>query len=230
MSGCGCGCGAPQGASCGRCGIGSLDADQDDSGGLPGCAPGPGNELTTDYACSLAVQLQGVVDQARRQQHLLGFRPYRATLVWQERDAQQRYREIKRIELMPCEVKLTSQFTRIQWMLSTGGSRPDGDLQLFQISPAQVTMDDLRGRLDGQDPPDGVEFFYEITRDARCAGDSAESWRYALKSLPFLDAAAFQIVVDITSQITPRNPDETLEDRDQVHQVPERGKEPEIRF
>lgn len=162
--------------------------------------------------------------------HELGFRPYKCYLVWQERDAKQRFKEIKRIELMPVRVRLTSEFTRIKWTLSNGGSRPDGFLQLEDVSPNQVSEADLRGQLDGRDPPDGVEFFYEIVKQPRCAGEVAQTIRCALQSVPFLDAAKFMYVVDLKDQAVVRKPETEVGDRDNTHKPASKKKHDVIKF
>jgi hypothetical protein len=192
--------------------------------GVVVCNPKPSG-IGKPYNKGLYASLQSVVDDARRIKDELGGDPYNCYLVWQKRDAKQRFKEIKRIKLDPVKVRLTSEFTRIQWITGPGGSHPEGFIQLEEISPLQVTEADLRGLLDGKDPPDGVEFFYEVTQDPMCEGVEHKVWRYALRSVPFFMQERFMYVVDLADQAVPRA-EESKPDRDQAFQP---GRQPGFR-
>lgn len=168
------------------------------------CAPGPGNLPVADsaYLCSLGVQLQATVDSARRISHELGLRPYRVVLIWATRDARQRFQVVRELELMPVQV---SPVDDLAWDLQTAGRQVNGDLILSEISPAQVSKEDLLGYLDGQPVPDGTEFWVEVTQRTVCAGDPEhEPGRYTPSGLPGLDGPGFQWVMRVTSQQNPR--------------------------
>lgn len=188
------------------------------------CSPGPANTPVTDaqYRCSLGVSLQGTVDGARRVVHALGLRPYRVALVWAERGARERYRAIRELELTPVQVTPVED---LEYGLTQAGRQVDGTLVVSQISPAQVQEWELRGKVNGgEDPPDDVEFFWEITRHPRCPDDRVRPGRYTPVGLPGYDGPGFQWVVTLAAQQNPRAPDGTP-DRDQafrpgVAQVP----------
>lgn len=183
---------------------------------LPGpCGPGPGNEpVEADtYQCSLGLGLQATVDSARRITHALGLRPYRVHLTWARRSSRQVYEVVRQIELMPVVV---SPVDDLDWELTTAGRQATGDLVLSEVSPAQVTKDDLLGHLDGEPVGDGVEFWYEVTQRKRCPTDPEPSpGRYTPSGVPGYDAPGFQWVVRLTSQQNPRGPADQVQ-RDQT--------------
>jgi hypothetical protein len=132
----------------------------------------PGNEPVEDdaYRCALGVRLQPAVDRARRLSHTFGVRPYRVFLVWQERDRYRIWRERCRLELIPVRLEGLSG---VDLTLAEAGLNPEGIITLHEVSPSQVTEDDLRGFLDGalwgKDTVDR-EFFYEVRLHERCIG------------------------------------------------------------
>lgn len=193
------------GGSCGDC-----------SSGAGVCEPGPGNEPVSDsdYACGIGVQLQGVVDEARRLKHELGLRPYRVFLVWTKRNSRQRADELRRIELVPVRV---TGWENLQWKLGQTGSHAEGTIRLTEVSPAQVDEDLLRGRLDGRAPADGIEFFYEVVRRPRCEDDKAKTaiGRYALATVPEYNPDRFWWELFLVDAEAPRAPEGTTPDRDQ---------------
>ncbi len=199
------------------------------------CAPGPGNMPVPDecYQQSPLVCLQGTVDEARRVLHQAGFRPYRVFLVWQERDARQRYRDVRRVELMPVEI---SDISAMSWRSAPVGTHADGTVTLTQVSPAQVSEDDLRGRWQGGDPPDGMMFFYEVRRIGRCAGEGEriDPLRFTLASPPALDPKKFEWKVRLTDQLAaPLSPEDAAKQGDNDGTFnPTTGprREPVIRF
>ena len=145
--------------------------------GVKSCGPGPqaeeqlpGNRPVSDaeYGCSLGTRLQGSLDHVRRIPHTLGFRPYRVFMIWRERQTDRVWRVVEEMELIP--VKLVAM-DRVDLELSQVGLQPEGAIQLVEISPAQVTEDDLAGFLNGtkwgSDTIDR-EFFYEVRLHERC--------------------------------------------------------------
>lgn len=188
-----------------------LEEDRPDQFGP--CGPlGPGNQPVSDcdYRRSLGVDLQGIVDEARKFRHDFGLRPYRVFLVWQRRDARQEFREVKRVELMPVRV---SNLTQIDLELAASGLQPSGTLALSEISPQQVDEHMLRGKLEGRDLASNEEFFYEVALIPRCDGDTPIRGRYTLAGVPFFDGQKFQWRVAVSDQENPRGPfgeDQTL--------------------
>jgi len=153
------------------------------------------------YQCSPGVTLQAGVDRARRISHTLGFRPYRVWLVWQERDRKRKFNEVCRVELVPVRV---IALDAVDLDLSQGGLQPDGGVSLREISPLQVTEDTLRGYLDGAlwgaDDPDR-EFFYEIQRHPRCAGeDEPRRRRFVIGAEPHHEGGALEFRVGLVDQ------------------------------
>ncbi len=185
----------------------------------PACVTGPGNVPVTDaeYQCSLGVQLQGTIDEARRIKHTMGLRPYRVFLVWVRRDGRQRFQEIKRIELTPVRV---NQLESVSWRLRDAGRQAMGSIVLTEVSPAQVTENDLLGRLDGEPAGPDVDFFYEIVRHKRCAEDTKiQPGRYTVAGVPTLDGEDWQYVVNLADQHNPRwAEDQGKPDRDATFQ------------
>lgn len=173
------------------------------------CAPGPANVPNTDPELngSIGVCLQPAVDEARALVHDLGLRGYRVWLVWQRRNSQQRFEELRRVELYPV---LVSSTAAIDYVSTVSGMTDDGEVTLSEISPAQTNGSELFGEIPEFDyhlDPD-VEFFYEIARRARCAGDAASipPGRYTPSSLPYYDAENFQWTLTVTDQEGRRTP------------------------
>ena len=171
---------------------------------------GPGNQPVCDdtYQCSLGVRLQPTIDRARRIAHRLGVRPYRVFLVWQERRRTREWYEVCRKELTP--VRLIA-LDSVDLDVSQAGLQPEGGVSLREISPAQVTEDELRGYLNGEpwgaDDPDR-EFFYEVQLHQRCVdGATPRRRRFIIGSEPHLDGGAFQYRVGLVDQEIARSPD-----------------------
>jgi len=237
----GCACNTPQASPCGGCGVApclglrvgapcpggdcttALDPVTGQPVPAPGvCAPGPGNVALTDEELrgSVGTCVQGAVDEARKAIHDLGLRGYRVFLVWQRRDSNQRFQEIRRKELHPVQV---SSIAGVGYESSPSGMQPDGDVFLSEISPAQTDTRELLGRvadLDFHLDPD-VEFFYEIIPRSRC-GEEPAPGRFTPSSLAFYDAENFQLTINLVDQEIPRttSTDDTA-DRDGAFQ-PER--------
>lgn len=190
-----------------RCGVCGEPSDGDDHAA---CVSGPGNAAVEPqaYQASVAVRLQCTVDRARRLSHTLGTRPYRVFLVWQERDRNRTFREVRKIELMP--VKLVA-LDSVDLQLEAAGLTGEGGVTLREISPAQVSEDDLKGRIDGADwaADDGDrEFFYEVQRHPRCEGrDPTERRRFVLAAEPHLDGGKLQYRVQLVDQEIARDRD-----------------------
>ena len=183
------------------------------------CGPGPtadeqlpGNEPVSDeeYRCSLGVRLQGAIDRARRIPHALGFRPYRVFLVWQERERDREWRSVCEMELIP--VRLMA-LDRVDLELSEVGLNPEGAIQLREISPAQVTEDDLRGFLNGEKWGSNTidrQFFYEVRLHERCTPQDVPGRvfpaggprrrRFILGTEPHLDGDRHQFRVGLVDQ------------------------------
>ena len=171
------------------------------------CAPGPANVPLTDDQLhgSLGVCLQPAVDEARKIVHDLGLRGYRVYLVWQRRNAQQRFEVFRRVELHPV---LVSSLAGVNWESSASGMRGEGEITLSEISPAQVDGRELFGEIPELNyilDPD-IEFFYEVVPRARCTGQTVHPGRFTPSSLPYYDAENFQWVVDLVDQELPRSP------------------------
>ena len=114
----------------------------DDSNGP--CEVGEGQRpiSETDYRCSVMLRTQSAVDRARRVAHQIGTRPYRVSLVWQERQTDRRWKQVHSCELMPVRV-LTMDSVEI--VASDWGADLVGAVSLTEISPNQVDEDTLRG-------------------------------------------------------------------------------------
>ena len=179
--------------------------------------PLPSNVATTDpeYRCSLGVRLQPTVDRARQINHRLGFRPYRVFLVWQEEDRRRGWTEKCRLELTPVRVV---GLDGVDLELSEAGLQPEGGITLREVSPSQVSEDDLRGFLGGsQWGADTInrEFFYELVMHDRCpertAGEGTRRRRFILGAEPHLDGPNFEFRVGLVDQEVARD----RRDRDQ---------------
>ncbi len=165
------------------------------------CAPGLGNVPVSEaeYQSSIGVCEQGTIDEARRISHELGFRPYRVMLLWTERDNRQRAKPFKAIELIPVKISTTNGVART---LSESGMDRIGTIQLSEISPAQVEYLDLLGKIDGQDPGPNIEFFYEVSRQRRCATgiSSGPPYRFVPSVEPYFDAENYEWTISLMDQ------------------------------
>jgi hypothetical protein len=182
----------------------------DDNCGIDPCKPGPGNVPVDEasYMCSLGVRLQGTLDRARRINHRLGMRPYRVTLVWQERARPRDWREVYRLELTPVRV---IDMTEVGRDLGESGNYANGSIRLTEVSPAQVSENILRGQL-----PAGVqwgaethdrEFFFEVQRYRRCVGDAEPPrHRFVLGSEVHHDGEQMFYSFVLVAQQVPRGP------------------------
>lgn len=192
------------------------------TGGHCGPGPGggqlPGNEPVTDaaYQCSLGVTTQPAIDAARRINHELGLRPYRVFLVWQERDRVRVWQTKCELELIPVRVM---DLDGVDLELSQAGLQPMGAIKLSEVSPAQVTEDDLRGylggRLWGQTTVD-EQFFYEVRLHERCNPERASRLfppggpkrrRFTLGAEPFLRGDRFEWRIGLIDQEIARTRD-----------------------
>lgn len=183
MGGCNCGCsgghapGCPHYEAIAGAYIGLRAGDA--------CGADASNDAVLDIKCSFGVDLAGVVDQAGRLRAELGLVPYRVFLVWEKRVDGEEYVDVRRVELMPVEVRGMNE---VRIVLGPDGRGPDGQILLVGISPRQVSQDDLLGNLEGETwDGDGERFFYEVVLHERCAGRVApKPWRWTLDGVPEL--------------------------------------------
>ena len=160
---------------------------------------GPGGS----YLTSLGVTLQCTVDEARRlAYHTTGLRPYRVFLVWRRRRRdiapERPHQIIKRLELVPVNL-VALDGTDLE--LTSVGLDAVGGLTLTQISPRQVSDDDLRGKLDGRDLVGSEEeFFYEVIHRQLEDQTDPPRRRYIIASEPHRDGEGFQYVVNLKAQ------------------------------
>lgn len=179
------------------------------------CGPGPcgptaANAPISDsaYQCSLGVSLQAQIDMARRQTHLLGLRPYRVSLVWQERNRiKGEWIEVHRIELMPVRVRTMED---LALEVGPAGNFFSGPLKLDEVSLQQVDEATLRGYRGGEPWAGGHserEFFYEVQMRRRCAGDPEPMrHRFTLGGAVHCDGESFEYVLRLVPQIVQRGP------------------------
>lgn len=178
----------------------------EDPCGVDPCGPGQIPVTEAEYQCSLGVRLQPTIDRARRLSHRLGFRPYRVMLVYQERGRQREWREVYRLELMPCRVVAMDSVGR---ELGENGNYADGQMRLTEVSPQQVTEPMLRGQLPagvqwGADTHDR-ELFFEVQRMRRCRTDPENPrHRFVLGSEIHHDAEQMFFTFVLVAQQTPR--------------------------
>lgn len=172
-------------------------------------------DIADDYASSLGVELQCDIDEARREAyHVLGLRPYRVFLTWRRRNRslppERSYAVIKRIELVPVNV-VALDGTDLE--LTSVGLDAIGGITLTQISPAQVSDDDLRGKLDGADlKASEEEFFYEVVHRVFPGQTTPPRRRYILVSEPHHDGVGFMYTVNLAAQAENINEDGFTDD------------------
>lgn len=187
MSGCDCGCvghmpGCPQFQALQGTLIGML-------GGTDACAADPEmNGAVLSIACSFGVDLADVHDITGHLEAELGLIPYRVFLVWEQRVDGEEFTEIRRIELMPVELRGLNE---VRLVLAADGRAPEGKVLLVGISPNQVTADDLLGHVEGRPwDGDGERFFIETRLHERCAGKTKpEAMRWTPDGIPELRVA-----------------------------------------
>lgn len=184
-------------------------SSSDPCGGNP-CEPGLGNApiCEDDYMCSLGVQLQPVIDSARRIAHELGLRPYVVQLVWQQRKKQTReWSAVRTLQLTPVRVP---DLDTLSIVLGQVGQYQDGKINVTEVSPAQVGEHDLLGYLDGKpwasDDANDREFFFEIYMMRRCPGDpEPQRYRFTVASPPYFEATRFEWSISLKPQIMERD-------------------------
>lgn len=176
--------------------------------GSGGCGPSDGNAPLCDglFAGSLGVALQAAIDVGRRIPHELGLRRERVFLVWQQQDPRtKRWVEFRRIELVPVKVDRLDEVDRV---VGDNGMQWDGTIDVSEVSPAQVSIATLQGKIDGEPWADesGREFFYEVQRYKRCAGDRDEP---RLRFTPSGEVAQedFGYMFSLLAQHNPRTPE-----------------------
>lgn len=167
--------------------------------------------------------LQPSIDEGRRQQHLLGLRPYRVFVILERRDSKQRFQEVARVELMPVKVEtVTSSYTTpVGLQLGAGGMHAEGGIRLSEVSPLQVSEAQLRGKLQGRDLTSDERYFYEIVHTPWCAQDApAQPMRFTLNGIPYHNGEKFCWEIELTDQELPRLPEGSQPDRDATHTHP----------
>ncbi len=179
------------------------------------CAPGPcgpnaAHAPIPDSAlfCSIGTMLQPTIDMARRQPHLLGLRPYRVSLVWQEYNRFKReWLEVERIELMPVRVRTMED---LSLDVGPAGQYFTGPLKLDEVSPQQVNESILRGYRGGEPWAAGNserEFFYEVQQRRRCATDPEPMrHRFTLGGAVHYEGDNYEYVIKLVPQIVQRGP------------------------
>lgn len=166
-----------------------------------GCAPGTGNAPVFSVSCSPGVRVQAAVDRAYRLVARLGFTPYRVFLVWELRAPDQKYYDVRRVELMPAQIV---DMKGLKVELDRNGLDLPGTVRLQRVSPNQTTEGELLGHLDGKpwDQP-GARFFYEVVQHERCAGQAPpKRWRFFPGSAPHLSTSKDPLgySIDLTDQ------------------------------
>jgi hypothetical protein len=167
---------------------------------LPAAVDPCGDE---SYEESIGVELQCDIDEARREgYHVTGLRPYRVFLTWRRRNRNlppnRPYQVIKRVELMPVNL-VALDGTDLE--LTSVGLDAVGGITLTQISPDQVSDNDLRGKLDGRDlNASEEEFFYEVVHRTFPGQTEPPRRRYILVSEPHHDGIGFMYTVNLRAQ------------------------------
>lgn len=168
-------------------------------------------------ACSPALAAQAGIDAARRIVHQLGQRPYRVRLVWQEQsDVDGTWNEVASLELMPVDVR---DLDAVDLVVEQAASKPDGVINLREVSPLQVDDRMLRGYLNDEPWGDDTatrEFFYEVQSWKICPGSTEpRTYRFALAGAPVLRMDRNEWQVRLTTQFgyrTPERVDQTVPD------------------
>jgi hypothetical protein len=201
MSGCSCGC-TPHDPSCPA--YEQIVAPDAGLSVADGCGADEANSAVWSTKCSVGVDLQDVLDDVRHLKTELGFTPYRVWLVWEEQGDDGVYRDVRRVELQPVEVR---KLDEVALTIGAGGMQPEGQIQLVRMSPRQVRQDALLGRLDGRTwSGDRQRFFYEVVARDECAGPSPTRFRFAPAAIPVLSRSKSPIgwSIKLTSQMPAR--------------------------
>ena len=149
--------------------------------------------------------------------HRIGQRPYRVRLVWQvQSDLDGTWSEDASLELMPVEVL---DLDTVDLVVEQAGRKPDGIINLREVSPRQVEAATLRGYRNGEPWGDDTatrEFFYEVQSWGLCPGDAAtRTYRFILAGAPVLRMDRNEWQVRLTSQLgyrTPEREDQSVPD------------------
>lgn len=188
-----------------------------------GCPPGRGPDFPqapantpppiSSLACTFALSAQAGIDNARKTVHALGLRPYKVRLVWQRQDDfDHDWIEDASLELMPVEVR---DFETVALIIEQAGQKPDGIINLREVSPRQVDEWTLRGYRNGEPWGDDTatrEFFYEVQHIGLCPADAKpRTYRFTLAGAPVLRTDRHEWQVKLTTQLSYRTPE--LEDQ-----------------
>ena len=205
MGGAGCNCGCSGGHAPGcphyEAMIGTYIALREGDA----CGTSSANAAVLDIKCTFGIDLAGIIDDAHHLRAELGLVPYRVFLVWEKRVEGEEFADVKRVELMPVELRGLNE---VKLVLGPDGRAPDGQVLLVGVSPNQVSQDDLLGHLEGRAwDGDGERFFYETTLHERCAGRSVpRPWRWTVDGVPELrvDRSPAGWMVRLADQRAPR--------------------------
>lgn len=189
---CGCGC-----SGCGGC-I-NFDEPQDGSG-QTGCAcAGPFTQVSTlNLGATVVSKLNPIANCLRDLKTKLGARNYEVRLVhtqWVGEDnGQGEEVVISDVPLLPTPKVTDLNALDIQVLVA--GAHELGVLQVTEINP-MLGEDFLRGWQNGQPPPPGVNFYWEV-QFFRGLGQGSDRRRFVLSAVPTQDTTAFQWRATIT--------------------------------
>lgn len=182
---CNCGCSGNHSADCPEYKalqgtLAGMLAGSDACGATP-----QNNGAVLSVQCAFGTGLAEIMDWAGKLKAELGLVPYRVFLVWEQRVDGEEYTEVRRIELMPVELRGLNE---VRIVLGPDGRAPDGQVLLVGVSPNQVTQDDLLGHMHGRPwDGDGERFYFETRLHDRCAGRTKpEPWRWTVDGVPEL--------------------------------------------
>ena len=164
---------------------------------------------------------QKAIDRARLVAHKIGQRPYRVRLVWQvQDDLAGTWIEDASLELMPVDVR---DLDAVELIVEQAARKPDGVINLREVSPLQVDGWTLRGYRNGEPWGDDTatrEFFYEVQAIGMCPSDRApRTYRFVLAGAPVLMLDSNEWRVRLTTQFGYRREDrqdQTVVDEDEV--------------
>jgi hypothetical protein len=153
-------------------------------------------------ACTPALRRQKAIDRARLAIHKIGQRPYRVRLVWQvQDDISGTWSEDASLELMPVELR---DLDAVELIVEQAARKPDGVVNLREVSPLQVDDWTLRGYRNGEPWGDDTatrEFFYEVQAIGMCPADrTPRTYRFELAGAPVLRLDSNEWRVRLTTQ------------------------------
>lgn len=182
--------------NCGRCGAGA--------GGC-GCAPFEPTVLTPHaYQSTLARRLVPVADRLRNLNTRFGLRPY---VVRQVRTRWSGGEQGVGAEVVEDECALlptpkVESMDGLSEILQPIGLDENGSLRVTEIS-GSYSEDDLLGLVDGKDPEEGQQIYYEI-EFMQANGAPSVRRRFTLAGAPVYKPDEFQWVVTLAKSISNR--------------------------